>query len=594
MVVALGVIGMNAAEVTINTTNATTWTKSGDDYTATVEGFNLTIAKANSSNALVAPDAKAARVYQGAEFKIIAPSGMIMTKVTMTEVHSAATQLSHASFSSGWTAFGSLTSSTKAEEFGAESTGLDEITMTAGKQLRISQVVITYESALSGDQKPADLSFDETNVTANLGESFTAPILNNPNNLPVVWSSSNEEVATVANGVVAIKGEGTTVISAKSEETAEFGAGNASYTLTVTDPNKPGASIENPMTVAQALEACASAPKGVYVKGVVTAVVTEYSEQYKNVTYNIADALGDTDVLEVFRGKWGADVTATEDGNPVVGATVIIFGNLKIYSGKKEFDAGNEIVSYTAPALPSAGLAFPQESYTINLGDDFTAPDLSKATSATPTYTSSNPAVAEVNATTGAVTVKTYGTTVITVKTEATSAHLAGEASYTLVVNNPDITIEKPLTVAEALAVCENEPHNVYVKGIVTEIETKYDSNYKNVSFYIADEATSTEVLLAYRTKWGEDVTPTADSNPEVGATVIIFGDLKIHNGIKEFNAGNLIVKYNSIGTGIEDIEADNNADVEYFNLQGVRVANPENGLFIRRQGNKVTKVIVK
>jgi hypothetical protein len=35
-------------------------------------------------------------------------------------------------------------------------------------------------------------------------------------------------------------------------------------------------------------------------------------------------------------------------------------------------------------------------------------------------------------------------------------------------------------------------------------------------------------------------------------------------------------------------------APVEYFNLQGVRVANPQNGLYIRRQGTKATKVLVK
>ena len=47
-------------------------------------------------------------------------------------------------------------------------------------------------------------------------------------------------------------------------------------------------------------------------------------------------------------------------------------------------------------------------------------------------------------------------------------------------------------------------------------------------------------------------------------------------------------------GTGIDAVVADRNAAVEYFNLQGVRVANPENGLYIRRQGNSVTKVLVK
>ena len=32
---------------------------------------------------------------------------------------------------------------------------------------------------------------------------------------------------------------------------------------------------------------------------------------------------------------------------------------------------------------------------------------------------------------------------------------------------------------------------------------------------------------------------------------------------------------------------------MDIFNLQGVRVANPENGLYIRRQGNKVSKVVL-
>lgn len=45
---------------------------------------------------------------------------------------------------------------------------------------------------------------------------------------------------------------------------------------------------------------------------------------------------------------------------------------------------------------------------------------------------------------------------------------------------------------------------------------------------------------------------------------------------------------------GVADMNADENAPVEYYNLQGVRVANPENGLYIRRQGSKTTKVIVK
>ena len=43
----------------------------------------------------------------------------------------------------------------------------------------------------------------------------------------------------------------------------------------------------------------------------------------------------------------------------------------------------------------------------------------------------------------------------------------------------------------------------------------------------------------------------------------------------------------------IESVEAEANGPVEYYNLQGVKVANPENGIFIKKQGNKATKVVL-
>lgn len=51
------------------------------------------------------------------------------------------------------------------------------------------------------------------------------------------------------------------------------------------------------------------------------------------------------------------------------------------------------------------------------------------------------------------------------------------------------------------------------------------------------------------------------------------------------------------INTAIEGVVAEGNdadAPVEYYNLQGMKVANPQGGIFIRRQGNTVTKVLVK
>jgi hypothetical protein len=47
--------------------------------------------------------------------------------------------------------------------------------------------------------------------------------------------------------------------------------------------------------------------------------------------------------------------------------------------------------------------------------------------------------------------------------------------------------------------------------------------------------------------------------------------------------------------SGVENFETeDANAPVEYYNLQGVKVTNPSNGIFIKVQGNKASKVLVK
>ena len=49
------------------------------------------------------------------------------------------------------------------------------------------------------------------------------------------------------------------------------------------------------------------------------------------------------------------------------------------------------------------------------------------------------------------------------------------------------------------------------------------------------------------------------------------------------------------ITTGIEAIETDAiDADAEYYNLQGVKIVNPTSGIYIRRQGTKNDKVIIK
>lgn len=47
-------------------------------------------------------------------------------------------------------------------------------------------------------------------------------------------------------------------------------------------------------------------------------------------------------------------------------------------------------------------------------------------------------------------------------------------------------------------------------------------------------------------------------------------------------------------GTGVENIEINGNVPTEYYNLQGTKIANPSNGIFIKVQGDKAEKIYLK
>lgn len=85
------------------------------------------------------------------------------------------------------------------------------------------------------------------------------------------------------------------------------------------------------------------------------------------------------------------------------------------------------------PELQERNLAFSKAADTATVGEDFTEPTLSGTTDGV-VYSSSNTAVATVDAETGEVTLKAAGTTTITAAAEADATYKAGEASYTLTV----------------------------------------------------------------------------------------------------------------------------------------------------------------
>ena len=97
----------------------------------------------------------------------------------------------------------------------------------------------------------------------------------------------------------------------------------------------------------------------------------------------------------------------------------------------KTSKASYEIIVKGAPAL-----SFPETSYTIEMGDAFTAPKLEGLPEdVTPEYTSSNTEVATVKAATGEVKIVGVGTTTITVTSPNTGIYKEATASYELTVN---------------------------------------------------------------------------------------------------------------------------------------------------------------
>lgn len=170
-------------------------------------------------------------------------------------------------------------------------------------------------------------------------------------------------------------------------------------------------------------------------------------------------------------------------------------------SGNSEGEGGET----PEPELQERNLAFSSNTATATVGQAFTAPTLSGVTTGV-TYSSSNPAVATVNAS-GVVTLVGAGTTTITATAPATDQYEAGEASYTLTVNpadegGDDEQGNDPVTVTKSMSsygfsneqkVTEIQLDDVITANVVGSANTgKYYTNGSNWRLYQTENATLT------------------------------------------------------------------------------------------------------
>ncbi len=112
----------------------------------------------------------------------------------------------------------------------------------------------------------------------------------------------------------------------------------------------------------------------------------------------------------------------------------------------------------------------------------------------------------------------------------------------------------------------------VYVKGIVNEINYIYSAKNKTISFFVSPDGTDNGAFYCFK------VTSDEDPGLQIGDAVVLSGNLTNYNGTPEFAAGAKIV---SITTGIKTISTSANKAQTIYSLDGRRLTKPERGVNI-------------
>ena len=180
----------------------------------------------------------------------------------------------------------------------------------------------------------------------------------------------------------------------------------------------------------------------VYVKGIVSKIVTEYSSSYGNITFNVsADGTEEGDQFQFYRNIKAENTPWTdEDIKPGVGDEVIGCGVMKKYKETYEFDFNNYLVDHKInKVVATISVDEPRES--INIGESDTYQVVYDG-DAELSVASSNTDIAEVSldAETNMVTVKgiAMGTATITISAPASDKYTEASYTYVLTIVDPD------------------------------------------------------------------------------------------------------------------------------------------------------------
>lgn len=144
-------------------------------------------------------------------------------------------------------------------------------------------------------------------------------------------------------------------------------------------------------------------------------------------------------------------------------------------------------------------------------------------------------------------------------------------------------TEETAYTVAEAIALIdagESLQDVVFVKGIVSQVD-KFDDRYNSITYWISDDGTTTNQFECYSGKGIGGASFASIDDVQVGATVIVKGNMKKYNSIYEFDKNNELVKYDASTAGISNLKA-KQVESAVYNLAGQRVDANYKGVVIK------------
>ena len=227
------------------------------------------------------------------------------------------------------------------------------ISFTDGtRALYIKSISVTYTDSPEPQKTVKSLAItgEPTNKEYYVGDAFSTDGLK----VNATYDDDTQEDVTAKATWTRSPATFTEAGAVSVTATATFGGVSAETTCPVTVKTIANTK-ETAYTVAEAIKLIDNGKTGVwvYVKGVVSKIVTKYTSNSGVLSFNVSDDAAASQTFLFYRNQKDAENTYTEDPNIEVGATVIGYGILKKYNKTYEFDEGNYLVEYTAPFVPT-------------------------------------------------------------------------------------------------------------------------------------------------------------------------------------------------------------------------------------------------